>query len=89
MLTKTVSGLPTNGSQVYVTLYSLMSGVWQNNAYTYTAATATAGAMISPTPEVRSLATARRLPGPLVQAQHGGWMWATRRAAISTPSREA
>jgi hypothetical protein len=50
VLTKTVSGLPTNGSQVYVTLYSLISGVWQSNAYPYTAATASAGVMTSPTP---------------------------------------
>ena len=32
-----VSGLPTNGSTVYVTLYSLVNGQWLNNQYTYTA----------------------------------------------------
>jgi hypothetical protein len=34
----TVSGLPSDGvSQVYVTLYSYVSGNWVSNAYTYTA----------------------------------------------------
>ena len=37
VLTKTVNGLPTNGSTVYVTLYSLVNGQWLNNQYTYTA----------------------------------------------------
>jgi len=35
--TKTVTGLPTDGSTVYVTLYSLVGGTWLNNQYTYTA----------------------------------------------------
>jgi hypothetical protein len=33
----TVSGIPTNGSTLYVTLYSLIDGVWQSIAYTYVA----------------------------------------------------
>jgi hypothetical protein len=33
----TVSGLPTNGGQVYATLYSLVSGQWVGSTYTYTA----------------------------------------------------
>ena len=37
VLTKTVNNLPTNASTVYVTLYSLVSGQWLNNQYTYTA----------------------------------------------------
>ncbi len=32
----TVSGLPTNGSTIYVTMYSLIGGQWLENAYTYT-----------------------------------------------------
>jgi len=32
-----VTGLPTDGSQVYVTLYSLVGGQWLSNGYTYTA----------------------------------------------------
>ncbi|MGA8428573.1 MAG: protease pro-enzyme activation domain-containing protein [Candidatus Sulfotelmatobacter sp.] len=51
-LTTTVSGLPTNGSTVYVTLYSLVSGTWVGNPYTYTAynLAASGGMMSSPTP---------------------------------------
>jgi List-Bact-rpt repeat protein len=36
-LTTTVSGLPEDGSTIYVTLYSLVGGQWSPNAYTYTA----------------------------------------------------
>jgi peptidyl-Asp metalloendopeptidase len=36
-LSATVSGLPANGSTVYVRLWSRISGVWQFNDYTYTA----------------------------------------------------
>ena len=37
VLTTPVNGLPTDGSTVYVTLYSLINGIWTSNAYTYTA----------------------------------------------------
>ena len=52
VLTTTVSGLPTNGSTIYVTLYSLISGQWSGNSYTYTALNANNGlaAMQTPTP---------------------------------------
>jgi len=33
----TVTGLPTNGSMVYITLFSLVNGNWVYNEYTYTA----------------------------------------------------
>ena len=36
VLTTTVYGLPANGSQIYVTLYTLVGGQWFNNAYAYT-----------------------------------------------------
>jgi len=36
-LTRTVSGLPTNGSTIYVRLYSSIGGAWQYTDYTYTA----------------------------------------------------
>jgi lactonase family protein with 7-bladed beta-propeller len=51
-LTEAVTGLPTNGSTVYVTLYSLVNGSWQNNAYTYTAFSlgSASGVLTSPTP---------------------------------------
>ena len=51
-LTASVTGLPTNGSTVYVTLWSLVMGQWYYNEYTYTAlnpATEIAG-MQTPSP---------------------------------------
>ncbi len=52
VLTVTVNGLPTDGSTVYVTLYSLVGGNWVANAYTYTAFSSTGalGVMQTPTP---------------------------------------
>jgi NADH:ubiquinone oxidoreductase subunit len=51
-LTTTVSGLPNNGSAVYVTLYSLIGSQWSATIYTYTAFNATGGlaAIQTPTP---------------------------------------
>ena len=37
-MSATVGGLPTNGTPVYVRLWSLIGGLWQFNDYTYTAA---------------------------------------------------
>jgi hypothetical protein len=50
--TQGVTGLPTNGSTLYVRLWSQIGGGWQHNDYTYTAAiaTATKGVISSPTP---------------------------------------
>ena len=52
VLSTTASGLPTNGSTVYATLYSLIAGQWFGNAYTYTAfnASSAAGVLTTPTP---------------------------------------
>src|SRR5664280_1783750 len=52
VLTATVSGLPSDGSTVYVTLYSLVGGQWLSNSYTYTAFTpiVTLGVMQTPIP---------------------------------------
>jgi hypothetical protein len=36
VLSTTVSTLPADGSQIYVTLWSLVNGQWFNNQYTYT-----------------------------------------------------
>ncbi len=52
-LSVTVSGLSSNGSTLYVRLWSQISGVWQSNDYTYTAApgdNSTKAQMTSPTP---------------------------------------
>ncbi len=48
----TVTGLPTNGSQVYITLWSLVNGQWVNNQYTYTAfnSSGSQGVLTTPTP---------------------------------------
>jgi serine protease len=37
-LNATATGLPTNGSTLYVRLWSMVSGSWMYNDYTYTAA---------------------------------------------------
>jgi hypothetical protein len=52
VLTTTVNGLPTDGSTVYITLYTLQNGNWLNNGYTYTAFNlgASGAVMTSPTP---------------------------------------
>ena len=52
VLTTTANGMPTDGSTVYVTLYSLVGGQWVANAYTYTAFNASngLGVMQTPTP---------------------------------------
>jgi hypothetical protein len=55
VLTKAVSGLPTNGSTVYVTLYSLNSGVWFSNSYTYTAFLNAPAVLTSPSPSGSTL----------------------------------
>jgi len=57
VLTKTVNGLPTNGSPVYVTLYSLVSGQWLGNAYTYTASSLAAAQGVLTTPPPNSTLT--------------------------------
>src|ERR1700722_16481453 len=50
VLTTTVNGLPTDGSTVYVTLYSMINGSWQSNGYTYSAFTSTGGSALMQTP---------------------------------------
>ena len=52
VLTTTVNTLPTNGSMVYVTLYSLVNGNWLSNTYTYTAFTfvVSSGVLTTPAP---------------------------------------
>jgi hypothetical protein len=52
--TTTASGLPTNGSTLYVTLYTLISGSWVGNAYTYTALNSSSGLAAMQTPPPNS-----------------------------------
>ena len=49
-LTATVPNLPTNGSTVYVRLFSRVNGSWLFNDYTYTAATVTTAKAVMTTP---------------------------------------
>ncbi|MGC2516846.1 MAG: protease pro-enzyme activation domain-containing protein, partial [Terriglobales bacterium] len=45
----TVNNLPINGSEVYVTLYSLVNGVWLNNPYYFYGGSSCLGAIATPT----------------------------------------
>jgi len=56
-LTTKVSGLPTNGSTIYVTLYSQINGAWVSNPYTYTAFNPLSGAAVMQTPTPESTLT--------------------------------
>jgi hypothetical protein len=48
---QTVNGFPTDGSTVYVRLWTLLGGAWQFNDYTYKAAAGNAkAAIVSPVP---------------------------------------
>jgi hypothetical protein len=58
VFTKTVNGLPVDGSTIYVTLYSLVGGVWLSNAYTYTAFGGSSGKGVMTTPTPGSILTA-------------------------------
>src|ERR1022692_1075497 len=51
-LSQTVNSLPTDGSTIYVTLWTQISGQWVNNQYTYTAfnSGSSKGVITSPTP---------------------------------------
>ena len=50
VLSTTVSGLPTDGSPVYVTLYTYAGGQWVSNQYSYTAFSASAGLAVMQSP---------------------------------------
>jgi hypothetical protein len=50
-LSATVTGLPTYGQPIYVTLSSQIGGVWQSTVYTFTASgSPVAAALVSPVP---------------------------------------
>jgi hypothetical protein len=66
-LSTTVSGLPTDGSTIYVTLYSLVGGQWSPNAYTYTALNATGGLAAIQTP----------VPGSMLSGTAATFTWST------------
>ena len=60
-----VSGLPTNGSTVYVTLYSFAGGQWVYNQYTYTAFNASAGLAVMQSP----------MPGSMLSGTTVTFIW--------------
>jgi hypothetical protein len=47
-LSQTVTGIPTNGSTIYVTLWSYISNSWQDVLYTYTASKPTVTYTVTP-----------------------------------------
>src|SRR5262249_40113638 len=49
-LSASVSGLPTDGSTIYVRLWSLISGVWQFNDYTYNGGNTAKAVLNTPAP---------------------------------------
>ncbi len=71
--TVTVNGLPTDGSTVYVTLYSLVGGQWIANAYTYTAFTSGSGLAVMQTP----------IPGTTLSGNVQTFTWSAGNGAIS------
>ncbi|MGA2903197.1 MAG: hypothetical protein ABSD98_05180 [Candidatus Korobacteraceae bacterium] len=50
VLTTTATGLPTNGSMVYVTLFTFVGGQWFYNQYTYTAYNLSSALAVMQTP---------------------------------------
>jgi serine protease len=50
VVTATAGNLPSNGSTIYVTLYSLVGTTWYSNQYNYTALTGSAGIATMTTP---------------------------------------
>ncbi len=57
VLSKTVSTLPSNGSTVYVRLWTQLNGAWQYTDYTFTAYKNLKAQMISPAPNSRFTST--------------------------------
>jgi hypothetical protein len=65
VFTTTVYGLPTNGTPVYVTLWSYVAGQWLNYPYTYTAYTLGGGLAVMQTP----------LPGSTLSGNSATFTW--------------
>jgi hypothetical protein len=49
-LSQAVAGIPTDGSTIFVRVWSLLGGGWQFNDYTYTAANLSKAVLLTPTP---------------------------------------
>ena len=70
----TVGGLPTNSSTVYVRLMSYISGAWQINDYTYTAASS-AGTTPTPAPTGPASAITSPAPGSTLTSSSVTFSW--------------
>jgi len=56
-LTAVVADLPTDGSRIYVGLWSLVDGIWQVNRYTYRVGTPALAQLTTPAPSSRLTAS--------------------------------
>jgi hypothetical protein len=65
-LSRTVTGIPTDGRTIYVRLMSFINGSWQTNNYTYTAAN-----VVVPTPSVITAP----IPGTTFSASAVNFEW--------------
>lgn len=70
----TVSNLPTNGSTVYVRLWTRFSSGWQFADYTYTAATVSTGGSGSPATPAKATMTGPA-PGSIIHAGQATFSW--------------
>jgi hypothetical protein len=57
-LSQTVNGLPVDGSPIYVTLYSLVTGAWLHNSYNFYASSSTSCLAIITSPAAGTTLTA-------------------------------
>ncbi len=73
ILSTSVQGLPTNGSTVYVTLYSYAGGQWLYNQYSYTAFNTQSGLGVMQTP----------LPGSILSGNTVTFTWSAGSGASS------
>ena len=65
VLSTTASGLPTDGSLVYVTLYTYAGGQWVSNQYSYTAFSTSAGLAVMQSP----------MPGSMLSGYAATFTW--------------
>ena len=71
--TASVSGLPTDGSQVYATLYSLIGNAWSATTYAYTAFNSTNGLALLQTPS----------PGATLSGSSATFTWSSDASATA------
>lgn len=78
---RTVTGLPTDGRKIHVTLFSLLGGAWRTTFYEYTAATAAVSnaAIISPTPGTKLTGTTATFTWSASSSAAGYVLWVGRK----------